>query len=96
MVKLNIYSYLIVTSFLSSISSIAYAVEFNTDMLDTEDTQNIDFSQFSQAGFIMPGTYHLTLKVNNESVGNAQDITVTAPQSQQSHLFSTVCVPPKA
>lgn len=46
MVKFNIYSYIIVTSFVSSISSLAYAVEFNTDMLDTEDTQNIDFSQF--------------------------------------------------
>lgn len=93
MVKFNIYSYIIVTSFVSSISSLAYAVEFNTDMLDTEDTQNIDFSQFSQAGFIMPGIYHLTLKVNNESMGSAQDITVIAPQSQNNNLFDTVCVP---
>lgn len=93
MAKFNFHSCIIVTSFLSSISSLAYAIEFNTDMLDTEDTQNIDFSQFSQVGFIMPGIYHLTIKVNNDQVGNAQNITVITSQSKQDTLFNIVCVP---
>ncbi|MFM5466164.1 FimD/PapC N-terminal domain-containing protein [Aeromonas simiae] len=33
------------------------AVEFNIDLLDSIDRENIDLSQFSQAGYIMPGTY---------------------------------------
>ncbi|WP_435300891.1 FimD/PapC N-terminal domain-containing protein, partial [Escherichia coli] len=32
-----------------------YAVDFNTDVLDAEDRQNIDISRFSRAGYIMPG-----------------------------------------
>ncbi|QNK33087.1 fimbria/pilus outer membrane usher protein [Serratia sp. JUb9] len=52
----------------------ANAVEFNTDVLDLEDRANIDFSRFSQAGYIMPGVYHMTLRINGESVGYEGDI----------------------
>ncbi|HHR5882522.1 TPA: fimbria/pilus outer membrane usher protein [Providencia alcalifaciens] len=93
MAKFNIFHQLIIISCLSSIPTVAFSVEFNTDMLDTKDTQNIDFSQFSQAGFVMPGNYHLTIKVNNERLGNARDITVGAPTSAEDSLFSVVCVP---
>nr|WP_242685809.1 FimD/PapC N-terminal domain-containing protein [Providencia sp. M-27] len=93
MAKFNIFHNLIIVSCLSSFSTVAYSVEFNTDMLDTEDTKNIDFSQFSQSGFIMPGTYHLTLKVNNERLGNAQDITVGSPISAENTLFDVICLP---
>lgn len=91
--KFNIFTKLIFISFLSSVSTVAFSVEFNTDMLDTEDTQNIDFSQFSQAGFIMPGTYHLTLKINNERLGNAKDIIINASSSTNDNLFSLICIP---
>ncbi|MDD9338663.1 MAG: fimbria/pilus outer membrane usher protein [Providencia heimbachae] len=96
MVKFNIFTRLIFASFVSTLSTRAFSVEFNTDMLDTKDTkdtQNIDFSQFSQAGFIMPGTYHLTLKVNNERLGNAKDITVNSASSPSDTLFNLVCIP---
>lgn len=46
------------------------AVEFNTDMLDTADKANIDFSRFSKANYILPGLYQLALRVNDQSVGN--------------------------
>ena len=36
---------------------VAYAVEFNTDVLDAADRNNIDFSRFSQARFILHGQY---------------------------------------
>lgn len=44
------------------------AFEFNTDVLDLEDKNNIDLNQFSRAGYIMPGTYSFTLKVNEEQL----------------------------
>ncbi|OAT51336.1 outer membrane usher protein [Providencia heimbachae] len=43
-------------------------IEFNTDVLDLEDKNNIDLEQFSRAGHIMTGTYSFTLKVNGEQL----------------------------
>lgn len=42
---------------LSLVAVPAYAIDFNTDVLDAADRQNIDFSRFSRAGYIMPGQY---------------------------------------
>lgn len=56
---------------LSSVSLIANSannIEFNTDVLDLEDKNNIDLNQFSRAGYIMPGTYNFTLKVNDQQL----------------------------
>jgi outer membrane usher protein FimD/PapC len=55
---------------LSLFSFSAHAVEFNTDVLDSEDKKNIDFSRFSQAGYILPGTYQMQVKLNGEGLGN--------------------------
>uniref|UniRef100_UPI001C8E1B1E FimD/PapC N-terminal domain-containing protein n=1 Tax=Yersinia enterocolitica TaxID=630 RepID=UPI001C8E1B1E len=46
----------------------AYAVEFNTDVLDAVDRQNIDISRFSQAGYIMPGQYQMEVTVNGQGI----------------------------
>ena len=43
-------------------------IEFNTDVLDVKDKENINLSQFSRAGYIMPGVYSLELKVNNDNL----------------------------
>ncbi|MCU6343575.1 fimbria/pilus outer membrane usher protein, partial [Escherichia coli] len=51
----------------SSIPS-AYAIEFNTDVLDAADKQNINFSRFSQVGYILPGKYELEIRVNDSSI----------------------------
>ncbi|AKJ41288.1 fimbria/pilus outer membrane usher protein [Pragia fontium] len=48
----------------------AQAVKFNLDMLNAEDKANIDFSNFSQTGYVMPGEYQLQVKLNGESLGN--------------------------
>ncbi|EEV6001906.1 fimbria/pilus outer membrane usher protein [Escherichia coli] len=56
------------TILLSLISAKAYSVEFNTDMLDAEDKNNIDFSKFSNAGYIMPGIYELYVNVNKQEI----------------------------
>ncbi|EHG1308578.1 outer membrane usher protein [Salmonella enterica] len=47
-------------------------IQFNTDVLDLNDRENIDLSQFSQAGYVMPGTYTLALQVNKSSLPERQ------------------------
>ncbi|ENB9202489.1 outer membrane usher protein [Serratia marcescens] len=52
---------------LGSLMTDAMAVEeiqFNTDVLDVNDRKNIDLSQFSRGGYIMPGKYGMTVHVN--------------------------------
>lgn len=43
-------------------------IEFNTDVIDSSDRENIDFSRFSQAGYILPGEYQLQIVVNGQNV----------------------------
>ncbi|NVZ50784.1 outer membrane usher protein [Pseudomonas sp. B6002] len=43
-------------------------IEFNTDVLDLSDRSNIDLSQFSRSGFILPGTYSMTVQINNQPI----------------------------
>ena len=43
-------------------------IEFNTDILDVKDKENIDLSRFSRAGYVMPGNYTVVLYVNSESI----------------------------
>lgn len=44
------------------------SIEFNTDVLDVEDKENINLSHFSRAGYIMPGSYLLSLKINDDTL----------------------------
>ena len=43
-------------------------VQFNMDVLDLKDRQNIDLSLFSRANYIMPGAYNLVLHVNQQQL----------------------------
>lgn len=45
-----------------------HAVDFNTDVLDLKDKANIDFSRFSQANYILPGQYHLSVHLNDQTI----------------------------
>ncbi|MEB7884170.1 fimbria/pilus outer membrane usher protein [Serratia fonticola] len=58
----------------------AQAVNFNTSVLDAQDKTNIDFSRFSQPGYVMPDEYQLRLTVNGESLGNEQGIPFYLPE----------------
>lgn len=49
--------------------SYAADIEFNTDLLDVKDKENIESGAFKQAGFIIPGDYSMQLVVNNVLVG---------------------------
>ena len=55
---------------LISVSNLALAddIQFNTDVLDVKDRENIDLSHFSRAGYIMPGTYPMTIHVNRDEL----------------------------
>lgn len=67
-------------------------IEFNTDVLDLEDKSNIDLNQFSRAGYIMPGNYSLTLKVNDETL---PEITVPFYVPENDPNGSVACLSPE-
>ncbi|ALL40477.1 fimbrial assembly protein (plasmid) [Serratia marcescens] len=56
-------------------SRVVYAaseIQFNTDILDVNDRENIDLSQFSRGGYIMPGVYGMTVHINKDSLPELQ------------------------
>lgn len=55
-------------------------IEFNTDMLDLNDRKNIDLSQFSRGGYIMPGTYGMTVHFNKTDLPD-QQVPFYAPEN---------------
>jgi len=54
-------------------------IQFNTDVLDIKDRDNYDLSLFSRAGYIMPGTYTLMVKINQQSLPEELPILFSAP-----------------
>ncbi|MEX9754371.1 fimbria/pilus outer membrane usher protein [Providencia vermicola] len=71
----------------------AGASEFNTDVLDAQDIQHIDISQFSVAGYVPPGDYVLTVFVNGLRLGAPRDITVYDKNTQAEVPSQRVCIP---
>lgn len=56
-------------------STVVYAaddIQFNIDVLDVHDRKNIDLSQFSRGGYIMPGTYGMVVHVNKNDLSEQQ------------------------
>lgn len=47
-------------------------IQFNTDVLDVQDRKNIDLSQFSRGGYIMPGAYSMIVHVNKNDLPEQQ------------------------
>lgn len=45
-------------------------IVFNTDVLDVEDRDNFDLTPFTQTGYIMPGDYLLTIKINGQNLAS--------------------------
>ncbi|CQD42313.1 outer membrane usher protein [Yersinia mollaretii] len=67
-------------------------IQFNTDVLDTKDRANIDLSQFSQRGYIMPGSYNLLVHMNKQEL-NEQPVVFYA--SEKDPKISEACLSPK-
>lgn len=55
-------------------------IQFNTDVLDVKDRSRIDLNQFSRAGYLMPGDYQLTVRINKTELAE-QNITFMAPDN---------------
>jgi outer membrane usher protein FimD/PapC len=66
-------------------------IQFNTDVLDVSDRKNIDLSQFSRSGYIMPGTYGMTVHINKNDLPE-QQIPFYAPDDDPSG--SRACISP--
>lgn len=71
----------------------ASASEFNTDVLDAEDMQNVDMSQFATAGYVPPGHYVLTVFVNGQRLGAPRDIDVFVQREPEQTALQTTCIP---
>ena len=66
-------------------------IQFNTDVLDVHDRQNIDLSVFSQDSYILPGTYDMALHVNKSDLP-AQPVHFYAPDDDPKG--SQLCLTP--
>ncbi|KFA84175.1 hypothetical protein N037_22160 [Enterobacter sp. EGD-HP1] len=67
-------------------------IQFNTDVLDLKDRANIDLSQFSQVGYVMPGSYTLALQINKSSLPERQ-IQFLAPEDNPKGSYA--CLTPE-
>ncbi|PLS40833.1 FimD/PapC N-terminal domain-containing protein, partial [Carnobacterium maltaromaticum] len=77
---------------LLALSTPVNAVEFNLDVIDTADKDNIDFSRFSQAGYIMPGNYQMQVVVNDRAI-SPKNFDVSFREAQDSAL-PKACITP--
>lgn len=66
--------------------------EFNTDVMDVNDRSNVDVSHFARAGYVMPGSYPLTLNVNGAEV---REVNVTFAPPADDPQGSAPCVTPQ-
>ncbi|PKA29067.1 PapC/FimD family outer membrane usher protein [Cedecea lapagei] len=66
-------------------------IQFNTDVLDTQDKDNIDLSHFSRRGYVMPGEYTFTIMVNKESLREEQIVVYPEGENGQQSL---ICLTP--
>ncbi|HFD0318226.1 outer membrane usher protein [Serratia marcescens] len=69
----------------------AEEIQFNTDVLDVNDRKNIDLSQFSRGGFIMPGSYSMVVHVNKNDLPE-QSVAFYAPDDDANG--SRACLTP--
>lgn len=78
---------------LSSISFVRLAsagdLQFNTELLDVADRENIELGLFSKPGYIMPGSYLFKVNVNNQYT---TDKKVTFTQSADNEKTTTPCL----
>lgn len=74
-----------------STQSYAQEIHFNTDILDVNDKANIDLSQFSRPGYLMPGEYSFTVMLNKHSLPE-QTVFYYAPDGEPDE--SVACLMP--
>lgn len=68
---------------LSTISEFSFSnddIQFNIDVLDVNDRNNIDLSHFARGAYIMPGTYSMVVHINRSDLPE-QQIPFYAPDN---------------
>lgn len=66
-------------------------IQFNMDVLDVNDRKNVDLSQFSRQGYIMPGDYSLTVRINKAELAER---TITFMADENDPKSSVACLTP--
>ncbi|UAN45369.1 outer membrane usher protein [Serratia sp. JSRIV001] len=66
--------------------------QFNTDVLDINDRENIDLDRFSHSNYIMPGSYVMSIQVNKQQLLE-QSVMFYAPEGDANS--SEACVSPQ-
>lgn len=89
--KINKIRMAMMVAFLGMTHS-ALAIEFNTDVLDVSDKENINFSNFSEANYIMPGTYTMMVRVNGHNIAEHPVKYIASGEKEQS---TQACITPK-
>lgn len=69
------------------------AVDFNTDFLEADSAENVDFSKFSHANYIPPGNYSLAISVNKVKISMEQSIIFFTPNYDEK--ISLACITPE-
>lgn len=67
-------------------------IQFNMDVLDVNDRKNIDLSQFSRGGYIMPGTYNMAVHLNKNELPES-NVSFYAPEDDPKG--SMACISPE-
>ena len=88
----KLLSMLIASIFVSfSGYTLSDGIEFNTDILDINDRENIDLSRFSQQGFILAGEYEMAVFVNKKALPE-QKIHIHSIRNERENR---VCISPE-
>ncbi|EKT57788.1 fimbria/pilus outer membrane usher protein [Providencia rettgeri] len=72
--------------------NIANAVEFNIDVLDIKDRDNVDLSKFTNKDYVMPGKYLLNVYLNNQSISN-EEKTIPFYSDDRDATIVNICFP---
>lgn len=68
-------------------------IQFNTRFLDVKDDASLDLSRFSRKGYIMPGSYHLQVLVNQSQIAQDNIITYSVDNNDPDNTYP--CLSPE-
>lgn len=73
-------------------SKLSQAIEFNFDVLDAADKNNVDISRFSQSGYVMPGNYLLAVYLNEQNIADREQ-TIPFYADAETNNAVKICFP---
>lgn len=81
-------------SLLTALAILSYkasAVEFNVELLSTEERSNIDLNAFSEPGYLYPGEYNFRITVNASNISSGE-FRVFVLQNKNDKQKSQICL----